>query len=149
VIQGSDTDWLNALPTYQRETIQTLLSQGKKVEEVATIWLSASGASNTVPFGSARGWSLFYEKLLAEVETFMCHDDSYASDKKALLKQADVTVVAVVTSISEAIGHAVGAAAPVIAPAIALSLITISRMGRNAWCAMRREQTKAEQDPEH
>src|SRR6476646_3273682 len=119
-IGGNETDWIGALPKYQQDIVNTLLSQGKTPEEIATAWLSAAGPANTFPFGTHRGTTLFFEKLLDEVEAFICRDDRYAEDKKKLLTGAEATHAYIVGVISAAIGHTVGAAAPYIAPAIAL-----------------------------
>jgi hypothetical protein len=134
-----DINWLDALPEYQRKSIQQLLDQGKTYEEAAVIWLSANGPSNTHPFGTQNTKSIFFEKLLEEVESFFCRDDKYIEEKKQLLTQFKAGDVYVLTFISTVISPIVGASAPLISPAIALILMTILRMGLNAWCSLRRE----------
>lgn len=142
-LQGSDADWIGGLPKYQSDIIASLL-EGKTPDEAATMWLSASGPANTFPFGATRGASLFFDKVVDEVEAFICRDNAYTEDKKKLLTQVDVTHAYTIGLISAAISHAVGAAAPYIAPAVALILVTSARIGRNAWCAMRQEQRTAQ-----
>jgi hypothetical protein len=142
-LQGDEADWISALPPYQRDIVNTLLAQGKTPEEVATAWLSAAGPANTFPFGTRQGTTLFFEKLLDEVEAFFCRDDQYVEDKKKLLTGADTTKAFIVSVISAAIAPRVGAAAPCITTPVALILLTVGRMGRNAWCATRSEQRAA------
>ncbi|MED4601595.1 hypothetical protein P9314_12870 [Paenibacillus validus] len=138
-ILKKDTNWLDALPAYQNKSIHELLEQGKTYEEVAIIWLTANGSENTYPFGSQNTKSLFFEKLMEEVEKFICREDTYAEEKKQLFTQFKAGDVYVITFISTAIAPIVGASASLIAPAIALILMTVLRMGLNAWCSLRQE----------
>lgn len=142
LLKGSETEWIDALPAYQREIIKSLISQGKTPEEAATAWLSASGPANTFTLGTVPGRSLFYEKLLDEVEAFICREDKYQEERNKLLTDFKSTAVQgyIIGAISVAIAPTVGAAAAFIAPAVAVILLTITRIGRNAWCAMRKEQ---------
>ncbi len=139
LLVGSADDWIGALPEYQQRIVRTLLGQGKTPEEAAKAWLSASGSAQTAGLGGG-GVSPFFDKLLEEFDAFICRDDRYVEDKKKLTAQLHLGHLYAVGIISAAIAPAVGAAAPFIAPAIALMLITVTHMGKNAWCAMRTEQ---------
>ncbi|OAB30628.1 hypothetical protein PMSD_19035 [Paenibacillus macquariensis subsp. defensor] len=133
----ADINWLDALPPYQSKSIQQLMDQGKSYEEISILWLSANGPANTYPFGANNTKSLFFEKLMEEVEHFICREDKYTDEKKKLLTQFKAGDVYVVTFISAIIAPVVGATSVLIAPAIALILMTVLRMGINAWCAVR------------
>lgn len=135
----ADTNWLDALPSYQSKSIYQLIEQGKTYEEVAISWLTANGPSNTYPFGAQDTKSLFYEKLMEEVESFICREDSYVEEKKKIMTQFKTGDVYIVTIISTIISPVVGASSVLIAPAIALILMTILRMGLNAWCSLRKD----------
>jgi len=137
---GNETDWIDALPNYQRKTINALLEQGKSSEEVAVAWLSANGPTNTFPYGAQKSsGSIFFEKLVEEVEGFICSEDRYIEDRKKLLTGAEATKTYFISTISLAIAPVLHTSAALIAPAVALVLLTISKIGRNAWCAMRYE----------
>ena len=61
--------WLQCLPQYQKKVINELYSQLGDYDQVALAWLNASMSMN-VPFGTEKGHSIFYEKLLDEIEAF-------------------------------------------------------------------------------
>lgn len=138
---GSETEWMDTLPAYQRNTINTLAAQGKSYEEIATAWLSANGPANTFPFGTEKGHTIFFEKLVDEIEKFLCGvEDHYSEDRKKLLTSGETTKTFFISIISQAIGSVLHTSIPFIAPVVALTLITVTKIGRNAWCSMRQEQ---------
>ena len=61
--------WLECLPLYQQKVINELYQQSGDYEQVAQAWLSAS-MPNNVPFGTEKHHSIFYEKILDEIEAF-------------------------------------------------------------------------------
>ncbi len=130
-------DWLEALPSYQRQSVELLLESGKPSDEVARIWLTTTGPSNTFPFGGERFASVFYDKLLEEIERFICDDARYAADRRQLLQHLGAGKAFFVGAMAAAMAPHLGAAAALIAPAIALILQTVSRMGTRAWCSAR------------
>lgn len=136
-ILKADINWLDTLPSYQSKSIQQLIAQGKTYEEIAISWLSANGPANTYPFGSQNTKSLFFEKLMEEVESFICREDKYSDEKKKLLAQFNAGNVYIITFISGVISQVVGASSAFIAPAIVLILMNILKIGVNAWCAIR------------
>ena len=66
--------WLLCLPGYQQKTINELYCQLGDYEQVAQAWLTASMSTN-VPFGAQKGHSIFYEKVLDEIEAFFSGDE--------------------------------------------------------------------------
>ena len=131
--------WLEALPKYQKNVIIELYSQSGDYEKAALAWLNASMSTN-VPFGTEKGHSLFYDKLVDEVEAFFSGDDRYKDSRLAILKESSPTQTYIVGAISVALSPILGAAATFLAPIIAIVLLTIAKMGINAWLAMRKEQ---------
>jgi hypothetical protein len=130
--------WLDALPMYQQKIITQLLSEGLSPEDAATRWLSAS-IKDTFPFGGVRGGKPFLERVVDELEAFLCGDTKYETERAKLLAEAKPTQLFVVSVISLAIAPIVGASAVFLAPAISLLLITVTKLGLNAWCTMRKE----------
>ena len=130
-------DWLEALPPYQRQSVEVLLQSGKAPDDIARIWLTTPGPSNTFPYGGERFASVFYDKFLGELEKFVCDDPVYATDRRQLLQQAGAGKAFFVGAMAVAMAPHLGAAAALIAPAVALSLQTVSRMGARAWCEAR------------
>ncbi len=139
VLLNKEANWIDLLPSYQKKSIYQLIEQGMTYEEIALNWLTANGPSNTHPFGANNTKSLFYEKLMEEIEGFICREDKYTEEKKQISTQFKAGDVYILTFISTAIAPVVGASAVLIAPAIALILMTILRMGINAWCSLRSE----------
>lgn len=142
LIVGDEEAWIAALEPYQADHIRSLRKQGRTPEEAAEVWLTIQGPSNTFPFGgdpTRRFRSLFYDRLLKEVEEFICGAERYQVDREKLLGELKPTHAYVISSISVAVAPVLGAAAPLIAPAIALVLYTTARLGVNAWCATRKE----------
>lgn len=140
-------NWLEELPTYQRNSITGLLNQGKTPEEAAIIWLSANGAAHTYPFGSQTNTSAFYNKLILEVEALLCGEDRYVEERKQFLVQYKAGEVYMVSFLSTLVAPVVGAAAAFIAPAIALILVTVCKLGIHAWCSLRKDLAAAETQP--
>jgi hypothetical protein len=140
-------DWLEALPPYQRQSFELLLESGKHPDEVARIWLTTTGPSNTFPYGGERFASVFYDKLLEEIEKFICDDARYAADRRQLLQNLGAGKAFLVGAMAAAMAPHLGAAAALLAPAIALILQTVSRMGTRAWCKARAQLREATPAP--
>lgn len=143
MLSADDPNWVASLPKYQQSIIDQFLQGGASPEEAAARWLSASGPANTFPFGAVRGGSVFYEKLVEEVEAFLCGAERYNEDRKQFFAEFKAKHAYIVGGISAAIAPALGTAAPLIAPAVALTLLTVGRITLNAWCSSRK--TSAEQ----
>jgi hypothetical protein len=134
---AENDNWLEALPAYQRQTIEALLNAGKTPDEVAQLWLTTSGPANTSPHGAGRFPSLFYDKLIEEVERFVCDDPTYAAERQNLLHEVGAGKAFLVGAIATALAPHLGVAAAVIGPSIALILQIVSRVGARAWCETR------------
>lgn len=143
-----ESAWIDSLPTYQRNIVTALLKEGNSPENVAVEWLSATGPANTFTFGTENTRSVFYEKLVVEIEAFICGSEKYTEERDKLLNHVELGQVFAVSTLSAAIAPIVGAAAPLIVPPVALTLVIISQIGRNAWCAMRQEKKKTSQETE-
>lgn len=81
--------WLLCLPGYQQKTINELYCQLGDYEQVAQAWLTASMSTN-VPFGAQKGHSIFYEKVLDEIEAFFSGDERYSENRLAILKNLEL-----------------------------------------------------------
>lgn len=136
--------WIDALPDYQKNTIRKIHSQNRNYEETAKEWLSAA-MPTTVPFGTEKGKSVFYEKVLDEIEAFFSGDEKYKDDRIAILQEKSVVQTYVVGVISVALAPVLGASSVFLAPVIAIALVTITKVGINAWLATRKEQRNKEQ----
>jgi len=138
LFQEKSSTWLEALPKFQKEIIDQLFSQGKSPEEVASAWLTAT-SGDTYPFGVEKGQSLFLEKILKELEAFLCGDPKYMDDRSKLSKLPKEAHAYFVGIISTAIAPVVGSSGAVLAPAIAILLFGMGKITLNAWCSMRKE----------
>jgi len=136
-------EWIKALPAYQQSTIADMYSEFGDYEKVAQEWLSPSNPMN-VPFGASHGSKLYFEKVLDELEAFFRGDKRYEENRMAILKESGAVQNYVVGIISGALALQLGAAAVFIAPSVAIGLLTIGKMGINAWLAYREETRKTE-----
>lgn len=136
--------WIGALPSYQKNMVDKLYSKNGSYEETAKAWLSASLAI-TVPFGTEKSKSVFLEKVLDEIEAFFSGDEKYQSDRIAILQEKSVVQTYVVGALSVALSPELGASSVFLAPVIAIVLVTITKMGINAWLAMRKERRTADE----
>lgn len=139
--------WISALPNYQKDMVEKLYGEKGSYEETAKAWLSASLAT-TVPFGTEKGKSVFFEKILDEIEAFFSGDEKYKDYQIAILQEKSVVQTYVVGAISVALAPVLGASSVFLAPVIAIVLVTITKMGINAWLAMRKERRSAEERTE-
>jgi len=76
LFQSESSAWIESLPKFQKEIVDQLFSQGKTPKEAASAWLSAA-PQDTYPFGVEKGKSLFLEKVLVELEAFLCGEPKY------------------------------------------------------------------------
>lgn len=130
--------WIQCLPKYQQNVINELYSQLGDYNQVATSWLNASMPMN-VPFGTEKGHSIFYEKVLDEIEAFFSGDERYKGNRLAILKESGAAQNFIVGSISVALAPILGTSSAFLAPVIAIILVTIAKIGINAWLAARKE----------
>lgn len=134
-IPTSDLDeWLNELKPYQRNTINKLLTSSSP-EEIAKIWISASGSQNTIQFGGERNTEPFWDRFEGAFKKFICDETSYVEEKSALIAEAPVTRALLIAAVSSAIGATIGYAATLLAPAVVLLFYSVGKIGKNAYCA--------------
>ncbi|MBB6611791.1 hypothetical protein H7F15_12135 [Pontibacter sp. Tf4] len=139
ILSKDEKELLGVLEQYQLDIINNFLEQtnGDYIES-ANKWLNAT-PSNTAKFGSQPSTSkLYQEKLLEEIEKFLCGDERYEEDRKKLNNTADTSSKFFISSMSAAIGSYLGVAGAFIAPVIVLLLISFGKMSINAWCEMRK-----------
>ena len=127
-------EWLKELKPYQRSILQVFL-QDASPEEAAEKWLESTGSPNIISFGGNRDSKPFWDRFKCEFRKFICDDDSYVEEKRALNEESTVSMILLVSMISAAIGATIGFAATLLAPAVTLLLCTVGKMGRNAFCA--------------
>ena len=125
--------------------INQLYEQTNDYEKVANQWLSATIPSN-IPFGTQKKPSIFFEKVLDEIEAFFSGDEKYKDNRLAILKESGVVQSYIVDAISIALAPILGANAAFLAPVIAIVLLTIGKIGLNAWLAARKEKRKQSED---
>lgn len=133
--------WLEGIPNYQRRIVDTLLAQGKAYDAAAESWLSAS-LENTFPFGGDtqnRGKGVFLEKLIDEIESYLCGGNKYKAEREKLFGEKSIIRTYVVSSIAVAVAPSLGVSATFLAPAVALVLASLGKITINAWCTTRRE----------
>jgi hypothetical protein len=133
--------WLEALAPFQRTLVDQLIASGKTYDQAAEAWLTASPA-NTAPFGAMLTpdkRNLFKEKLVLEIENFLCGAPEYEKERNGLLGEKSAARTYVVSAIAVALAPSLGVSAPFLSPAIALILASFGKITLNAWCAARRE----------
>jgi len=127
-------EWIELLKPYQRQAITVFLKQ-RSLEEAAKQWLSTTGSPNIVPFGGHHDTKPFWERFEAEFRRFICDDEAYVEEKKALGLENPVSKALLLTTVAAAIGATIGFAATLLAPAVTLLLCAVGKMGKNAFCA--------------
>lgn len=140
IIQSDQESLLLSIDDFQSDIIKTFLaSTSNDYLSSADNWLNASTA-NTVKFGGeANKAKIYRDKLLEELEKFLCGDQQYEDDRKKIADSTDKSQKYIIGVMSSAIGNTLGAAGPFIAPVIVLLILSIGKMAINAWCAMRND----------
>lgn len=126
-------EWLGELKPYQRKTLETFL-RGATPEEAAERWLGSTGSPNIIPFGGPRDTKPFWDRFKEEFRKFVCDDNSYVEERKAVGAQGPVGKAVLVSAVSAAIGASIGYSATLLAPAVTLMLCAVGKMGINAYC---------------
>lgn len=140
IIESDQDALLSSIDEFQSEIIKAfLVSTSNDYLASADNWLNASTA-NTAKFGGEPNKAKIYrDKLLEELEKFLCGDQQYEDDRKKIAESTDKSQKYIIGVMSAAIGKTLGAAGPFIAPVIVLLILSIGKMAINAWCAMRKE----------
>lgn len=131
--EGELDDWLAVLKPYQRNTIRAFLTTDSP-EKAAERWLGATGSPNIVPFGGTQDTKPFWDKFQAEFKRFLCDENAYVEEKKALLGENPIGKAILVSAISAALGATIGFTATLLAPAVTVMLCTVGKMGIHAYC---------------
>lgn len=140
IIESDQDTLLSAIDDFQSEILKAFLaSNSNDYLASADNWLNASTA-NTAKFGGEPNKAKIYrDKLLEELEKFLCGDQQYEDDRKKIADSTDKSQKYIIGVMSAAIGKSLGAAGAFIAPVIVLLILSIGKMAINAWCAMRKE----------
>lgn len=140
IIQAEESELLSSIDNFQSEIIKAFLaSTSNDYLESADYWLNASTA-NTAKFGGEPNTTKLYrDKLLEELEKFLCGDQQYEDDRNKIAESTDKSQKYIIGVMSAAIGKTLGAAGAFIAPVIVLLILSIGKMAINAWCAMRKD----------
>ena len=132
--QAEAEEWSALLKPYQRTTIRAFVSESS-IEEAAKKWLSATGSPNIVPFGGSRDTKPFWDRFATEFKKFVCDDNAYTEEKKALGAESAPIKAILISAVSAALGATLGYSATLLAPAVALLLCIVGKMGKNAYCS--------------
>jgi len=136
LFENDPIEWIRELPEYQRDSIETLISNGESFEEIAQIWINAS-AENTYRFSSSPVGenAAFLENIKREVRCFLCGDEKYEKERDGLFGEKGLVKVYVVSAMAVAIAPHLSVAAVAISPLIALVIASFGKITVNAWCA--------------
>lgn len=78
----------------------------------------------------------YWLRVKRELHILLCTSEKkYAAIRRQIGKQGTATQLFLATSIAAAIAPFVGASATLIGPLVTLGLISLVRVGTNAWCA--------------
>ncbi|KGL58406.1 hypothetical protein [Polaribacter sp. Hel1_85] len=140
LLNSTESEILDSLDKFQADILQQFLTDtSNNYTESADKWLTATTA-NTFQFGGEQGKTKIYiEKVLDEIEKFICGNEDYAEERKEIGESTDKTKEYLIGVMSTAIGQTMGVAGAFIAPVIALLIMSIGKIAVNAWCAMRQE----------
>jgi hypothetical protein len=138
LLVGQSNQLLNAIQPYQRKIIEAFLdSTNGDYLASADKWLNAT-PTNTATFGGKRKTKIYRDKLLDEIEKFLCGDATYDEDRRKISDSSSRTQQYIIGVMSVAIGKVMGVAGTFIAPVIVLLMMSFGKMSINAWCAMRK-----------
>lgn len=135
------------IPTYQRELLKkSLANNAASIEFYNEIGKELSGESSNDGFllttGRTINQSSFYEKVKSEVYKFICTE---VKDYKAERDFIGKNFKQLVTIISTAIASTFSVGTGVIVGIITNILIAVTKIGKNAWCELQKENLKLAQ----
>jgi hypothetical protein len=140
IIQSDQNTLLSSIDDFQAEIIKTFLASNSNDYLLsADNWLNASTANTAKLGGESNKSKIYREKLLEELEKFLCGDQQYDEDRNKISDSTDKSQKYIIGVMSASIGKALGTAGTFIAPVIVLLILSIGKMAINAWCAMRKE----------
>ncbi len=135
IIGGDADSWLNSVPQPSLATIRELLNSGKNLEQVAELWLSQGGTSNTVPFGGAKPSANLWQKVKSECHKLLCGDSDYKALRLKIEKSWNGSKTTLIATIAASLSPIVGVAAAVLIPVLGMLLSIIVKIGLNSWCS--------------
>jgi len=139
LFETSHDDLLNSLPRYQRNLIQQITDQGNDYFITAEKIMAAK-PSNTVGFGGNGGQrNIYLNKILEELEKYICGDEKYKEERAKLATSGDKSVQFITGAISSAIGSVLGVAGAFLLPLIVLLIMSSGKITINGWCEARKE----------
>lgn len=144
ILHGDKDELLSTVQPFQAEILNSFIEQkSNDYLEAAELWLSST-PSNTAKFGAEQKKEKIYrDKLIDEIEKFLCGDERYSEDREKIAKSGDQTQKYIIGVMSAGIGQTLGVAGTFIAPVIVLVLLSFGKMAVNAWCEMRKENKAA------
>lgn len=128
---------ISALPKYQSNTIREMLASNGDYLMVADNWLSTK-PSNTVGFGGSNQPNIYREKILEELEKFICGDEKYLNERKQISSHTDKSLGYILGVITTAIGATLGTSSILILPVVVLLLGCMGKITLNGWCEARK-----------
>lgn len=135
LFEGDVTDWVEALPAYQRELIMQMLAHRDPLE-VALAWLNSTGPTNTEPFGAFRTASnAFYDSLLSQLFALLCGKTEFIDERRELIRNAKAGRTALVAATAGIIAPHLGISVVLVAPAIALTFAMMTQASKDSACA--------------
>lgn len=129
--------WISSLPKYQYDSLNELYSEIHDYEDVAKAWLTAS-ISNTAPFGVKENKSIYFERILDEIELFLNGDEKYEKERLNIIRESTVVQHYIIGVVSTAMSPYLGTSSVFLAPVVAIVLFTITKIGFNAWLEKRK-----------
>ena len=134
-------DWLATLPSYQREPLERLLASSEDPLVVASKWLNSMPADKGKShFGGTRDGRPLADAIVTQVRAYLCGDPRYDEDRTQLGQQFAPTHAWFVGALTSVIGKwADGVTAALVAPIVVLALISLGKIGLNAFCAVWKE----------
>jgi hypothetical protein len=142
----SINEFISTLKKYQADQIAAAVGNGTEheLEAAARAWVSAAGATDTIPFGGAPPTQPFFDALMTELTAFLCGTtDVYDAERKQLekiIKPSESNASrnkTIAVYIAGAIAAKLGVVAALLIPPIGLLLLLIGKMGIRAWCTSR------------
>ena len=145
LLNSESEELLLTIDDFQTEILKTFLaSSSNDYLQSADKWLNATTA-NTAQFGGEASKAKIYrDKVLDEIEKFICGNDEYEEDRKKISESSDKSRQYILGVMSVAIGKTLGVAGTFIAPVIVLLIMSFGKILTNAWCEMRKELKKTD-----
>jgi len=131
--------WLSVLKPYQRSTIDEFLKDGNE-EDAINKWLNSAGASDTSKFGGSQTSNAnkgeFSKQFWLEFRKLICGSENYENEIKGFNSLVEENKAKIVGFLSTVLAGIFGVSAIFLAPIIVLAIISITKVGVNAWCNM-------------